>query len=187
MEMYLQSKDLLDVCEEQLESGGTEPSANKWNKARYGAINIITRKIDETIFVGVMDQDPKKRINEQYKSPTIINCGRVWMEREALRYSGDVQQYISHFRELHQEISSVNIKIPSDILSYSILGKICKKTELFHSFNGFEMKNEEFKNPSDTLTSLQNYVHHLKSKTAASPQTSANNLSSLVTKTNDFP
>ncbi|MBW0511796.1 hypothetical protein O181_051511 [Austropuccinia psidii MF-1] len=54
--------------------------------------------------------------------------------------------------------------MPSYILSYSILVKLCKNTESFHLVDGQALNDDAVANPDATLTCLQNYVHNLKSK-----------------------
>lgn len=86
------------------------------------------------------------------------------MEWEALSYNGDLQEFIQRCRKTLLDVASVEIQIPDNILSYSILGKLCKDTHLFHLIDGLAMDKSAVENPNNTLMRLQSFVHHLKSK-----------------------
>lgn len=56
-----------------------------------------------------------------------------WM---AIDYHGDLQQFIHSCQKAMMDVSAVNIEIPNDILSYSILGKLSKHSQLYHLGDG---------------------------------------------------
>lgn len=133
MKIHLRSKDLLDVCEKEPSEDASAAIVNKWNKASYEAVGIITSRINQTVFIEVMDKYTEDnachlwtKINAQYASTTALNRGRVWVEWEALSYGGDLQSFIQKCRKTLLEVASVNIQIPDNILSYLILGNCAK-------------------------------------------------------------
>ncbi|MBW0535465.1 hypothetical protein O181_075180 [Austropuccinia psidii MF-1] len=147
--IYLRSKDLLDVCLNSIPNEATPAVVNKWKKASCDAVSFISSKIDPSVFIEVVDDETMEdahllwdKINEQYASKTAINRGRVSLV----------------------DIASVNIKIPPDVLSYMILGKLCDHTSMYHLADSLAMSTEATENPSNTLNRLQNYARHLESK-----------------------
>ncbi|MBW0488921.1 hypothetical protein O181_028636 [Austropuccinia psidii MF-1] len=98
IEIHLQSKDLFEVCEEELPADAAIPATNKWNETSFEAISSITSRINETLFVEFMTKKKKQKayllwqeINNQYASQTIVNKGHIWMEWEALMYPVKLQ------------------------------------------------------------------------------------------------
>ncbi|MBW0541029.1 hypothetical protein O181_080744 [Austropuccinia psidii MF-1] len=169
--IYLQSKDLLDVCLNSIPAEATPAVINKWRKASCDAVSFISSKIDPSVFIEVVDDETMEdahllwdKINEQYASKTAINRGRVVMNWVAIAYNGNLEEFIKKCRQSLVDIASVNIKIPPDVLSYMILGKLCDHSSMYHLADSLAMSTEATENPSNTLNRLQNYARHLKSK-----------------------
>ncbi|MBW0516545.1 hypothetical protein O181_056260 [Austropuccinia psidii MF-1] len=94
MKIHLRAKDLLDVCKKSLPGDATIPATNKWTKASYDTINIITTRISECVFLEVINSETTEKanllwskINEQYVSKILINRGRVWMDWQTCFYN----------------------------------------------------------------------------------------------------
>lgn len=116
MKIHLCSKDLLDVCEKEPAEDANATTIKKWNKASYEAVGIITSRINQTVFIEVMNSKTEDnacllctKINSQYASTTALNRGRVWMEWEALCFKGDLQSFIQKCRKILLDVASINI------------------------------------------------------------------------------
>ncbi|MBW0537707.1 hypothetical protein O181_077422 [Austropuccinia psidii MF-1] len=95
------------------------------------AINIITSNINERVFREVVNNETIEKenvlwakLNEQYASKRAVNRGRVWMDWQRTFYDGNLQSYIDSCRKMMMELESVDIKVPNEILSFSLLGKL---------------------------------------------------------------
>ncbi|MBW0479726.1 hypothetical protein O181_019441 [Austropuccinia psidii MF-1] len=166
IKIHLCAKDLLDVCEKSLPGDGTIPATNKWLKASYNAINIITTQISERVFLEVINSETTKKanllwakINKQYASKRAINRGKIWMKFQRYFYNGNLQVYIDSCRELLMELETVSIKIPNKLLSYSLLGKLAGDSKLHQLVETLTLNEELIKSPDLILTQLQDYVH----------------------------
>ncbi|MBW0514872.1 hypothetical protein O181_054587 [Austropuccinia psidii MF-1] len=103
-----------------------------------------------------------ERINEQYALKTAINQGRVVMEWVAIAYKGNLDDFIKKCRKALVDLALVKIKIPSDVLSYMILGNLCDHTSMYHLGDILAMSTKATENPTVNLNRLQNYARHLK-------------------------
>ncbi|MBW0588072.1 hypothetical protein O181_127787 [Austropuccinia psidii MF-1] len=185
MKIHLRAKDLLDVCEKSLPGDATIPATNRWTlpgdatipatnrwtKASYDAINIITSRISERVFLEVINSETTEKanllwskINEQYASKRAMNRGRIWMDFQRCFYNGNLQSYIDSCRKLFMELETVSINIPNELLLNSLLGKLAGDSR-FHQLVETLTLNEELIERSDLiLTWLQDYVNLIKSK-----------------------
>ncbi|MBW0591830.1 hypothetical protein O181_131545 [Austropuccinia psidii MF-1] len=75
MKIHLRLRHLLEVCEKSIASDTSTNAANKWTKASFEAINLITTRITERVFREVINsekiQNRRKlwsKIAEQYSS-----------------------------------------------------------------------------------------------------------------------
>ncbi|MBW0461525.1 hypothetical protein O181_001240 [Austropuccinia psidii MF-1] len=171
MKIHLRAKDLLDVCEKSLPGDATIPASNKWTKESYDAINIITTRISERVFLEVINSETTEKanllwskINEQYASKRLINRGRVWMDWQRFFYNGNLQNFIDSCRKLLMELETVSIKIPNELLSYSLLGKLGGDSNLQQLVESLTLNDELIERPNLILTRLQDYVHLAKTK-----------------------
>ncbi|MBW0536458.1 hypothetical protein O181_076173 [Austropuccinia psidii MF-1] len=190
--IYLKSKDLLDVCLRQVPADATPAAVNKWNKASCKAVSFISSKIDPSVFIKVMDGDTMEdsnllweKINEQYASKTAINRRRVFMDWVAIAYKGNLNDFIKKCCKALVDLALVNIKIPSDFLSYMILGKLSDHTSMYHLADSLAMSTEATENPTVTLNRLQNYARHLKSKQKDSAEEHPN--TALISSSSSHP
>ncbi|MBW0506582.1 hypothetical protein O181_046297 [Austropuccinia psidii MF-1] len=111
MTILLRSKDLLDVREKPIPSDLSTTATNKWNKS-------------------MVKQFSKKahllwtKLEEQYASKKAVNRGRVWMQWLKFNYDGNLQHYINNRRTLMMALETVNITIPDECHSFSLVGKL---------------------------------------------------------------
>ncbi|MBW0495114.1 hypothetical protein O181_034829, partial [Austropuccinia psidii MF-1] len=171
MKIHLRAKDLLDVCEKSLPGDATIPATNRWTKASYDAINIITSRISERVFLEVINSETTEKanllwskINEQYASKRAMNRGRIWMDFQRCFYNGNLQSYIDSCRKLLMELETVSVKIPNELLSYSLLGKLARDSKLQQLVETLTLNEELIERPDLILTRLQDYVNLIKSK-----------------------
>ncbi|MBW0536579.1 hypothetical protein O181_076294 [Austropuccinia psidii MF-1] len=79
-------------------------------------------------------------------------------------------------------MASVSIKIPPDVLSYWILGKLCDDSNMYHLADSLAMSPDATENPNTTLNRLQSFAPHQESKHHSSAP--AKNSAALITATN---
>ncbi|MBW0474443.1 hypothetical protein O181_014158, partial [Austropuccinia psidii MF-1] len=119
MKIYLQSRELLDVCKKYFINDTSTSSSNQWSKASFEAINVITSRITERVFREIINSETIEnshllwsKTSEQYASKRAVNQGRVWMDWKRCFFDGNLQNYIHNCRkiimELYSEFSSHN-------------------------------------------------------------------------------
>ncbi|MBW0470935.1 hypothetical protein O181_010650 [Austropuccinia psidii MF-1] len=146
--ILLRSKDLLHVCEKTLPIDATVPVTNKWNKANSEAISIISSRVSHQVFIEVVKKylrDAQKlwtKLEEQYASKKAINWGWVWMQWLHSTYDGNLQSYIDKSRMLMMSLETVNINIPAEFHSFTLLGKLSGNPKI-HQFIKVLSLNEE--------------------------------------------
>ncbi|MBW0541403.1 hypothetical protein O181_081118, partial [Austropuccinia psidii MF-1] len=161
--ILLRSKDLLDVCEKPMPSDLSTTATNKWNKSSFDAISIITCRVNNQVFIEVVKQFSTnahllwKKLEEQYASKKAINRGQVWMQWRKFAYNGDLQNYIDNSRMLMMALKTVNITIPNECHSFSLLGKLAGDPKM-HSYVEVLTLNEDLiKDPELVLAKLQEF------------------------------
>ncbi|MBW0491793.1 hypothetical protein O181_031508, partial [Austropuccinia psidii MF-1] len=180
MTILLRSKDLLDVCEKPIPSDLSITATNKWNKASFDAISIISCQVSNRVFIEVVKQFSKNahllwnKLEEQYASKKAVNRGRVWMQWLKFNYDGNLQHYIDNSRTLMMALETVNITIPDECHSFSLLGKLSGDPKL-HSYVEVLTLNEDLvKNPELVLAKLQEFHDNSSSQEKSiSPSASA--------------
>ncbi|MBW0533783.1 hypothetical protein O181_073498 [Austropuccinia psidii MF-1] len=152
--ILLRSKDLLNVCEKPLDPEASTAISNKWKKSSYEAVNIIASRIYNQVFLECVNQDTIKnsnllwtKINEQYASKRAINRGRVWMDWLNSTYSGDLQEYINNSRRVMLDLELVNIIVLTEILSFTILGKLSNDPKLHQYIEVLTLNDDLVENP----------------------------------------
>ncbi|MBW0529780.1 hypothetical protein O181_069495 [Austropuccinia psidii MF-1] len=97
MKIHLRSKDLIDICKKPVPSNASTTIANKWSKASYEAINLITTRITERVFREVVNAVTIEKANllwekieEQYASKRAVNRGHVWMDWQRSFHNGNL-------------------------------------------------------------------------------------------------
>ncbi|MBW0526855.1 hypothetical protein O181_066570 [Austropuccinia psidii MF-1] len=162
--IILQSKDLLDVCKKSLDPEASTTLSNKWKKSSYEAVNIISSRVSNQVFLECVNQETIKnshllwtKINEQYASKRAINRGQVWMDWLKSSYSGDFQEYISNSRRVMFYLESVNIIVTSELLSFTIVGKLSGDPKLHQYVEVLTLSNNLVKKSNLILSKLQHF------------------------------
>ncbi|MBW0552146.1 hypothetical protein O181_091861 [Austropuccinia psidii MF-1] len=103
MKIHLRSTDLLEVCKNPISEEATPSAVNKWIKAWYNVIEIITKRINEKVFREVVNEETYgnayllwSKPTDQYASTLSVNRGRVWMEWKSLIFYGNFQNCIDN-------------------------------------------------------------------------------------------
>ncbi|MBW0461205.1 hypothetical protein O181_000920 [Austropuccinia psidii MF-1] len=148
--ILLRSKDLLHVCENTLPTDATVPVTNKWNKANSEAISIIS----------------SRKLEEQYASKKAINRGRVWMQWLRSTYDGDLQSYIDNSRMLMMSLDTVNINIPAECHSFTLLGKLSGDPKIHQFVKVLSLNEELIQQPELVLERLQEFHDNSKIQTS---------------------
>ncbi|MBW0536480.1 hypothetical protein O181_076195 [Austropuccinia psidii MF-1] len=175
--ILLRSKDLLQVCKNSLPIDATTPVTNKWNKANSEAISIISSRVSHRVFIEVVKkystnaQQLWTKLEEQYASKKAINRGRVWMQWLRSSYDGNLQNYINNSRILMMSLETVNINIPAECHSFTLLGKLSGDPKIHQFVEVLSLNEELIQQPELVLERLQEF--HDNSKTQLSNQVSA--------------
>ncbi|MBW0496023.1 hypothetical protein O181_035738 [Austropuccinia psidii MF-1] len=149
MKIHLCDEDLLDVCEKSHPGDATVPATNKWTKASYDALNIIISRISECVFLEVINSETTEKenllwskINEQYALKRGIKRGRTRMDWQKCFYNGNLQNYIDSCRKLLMELETVSIKMPNELLLYSLLGNLAGDSNLLQLVESVTLNEE---------------------------------------------
>ncbi|MBW0476338.1 hypothetical protein O181_016053 [Austropuccinia psidii MF-1] len=168
MKIHLRSRDLLDVCKKRMPEGASTSQANKWAKASYEAIDIITTRVVKKVFCEVVNEENFadsyllwNKIIEQYASKRAVNRGRIWMEWQRFFFDGDLQNYIDDWQKMTLELESVNIKVPNGLLSFSLLGKLGGDCDLSQFVYSLTLNEELIERPDIILVSTKTETHLL--------------------------
>ncbi|MBW0465003.1 hypothetical protein O181_004718 [Austropuccinia psidii MF-1] len=107
------------------------------------------------------------------------------MDWVAISYQGNLDDFIIRCQKAMIDMASVNIKIPPDVLSYCILGKLCDNSNMYYLADSLAMSPYATENHNTTLNRLQSFARHQESKhhSSAPEKDSA----ALITATNIKP
>ncbi|MBW0579608.1 hypothetical protein O181_119323, partial [Austropuccinia psidii MF-1] len=148
MKIHLRSRDLLNVCKNARSNDTSTSSINKWKKASFEAINLITIRITE-------------RISEQYASKRTVNRGQVWVDWQRCFYDGNLKNYIDNCRKLMMELDAVSIVVPNELLSCSLLGKLGGNPQLSQFVETLTFNKDIIEKPMIILSRLQDFASHI--------------------------
>ncbi|MBW0536235.1 hypothetical protein O181_075950 [Austropuccinia psidii MF-1] len=152
MKIHLRSRELLDVCKKRMPEDASTSQANKWAKASYEAIDIITTRVVEKVFCEV--------VNEETFADSYVLWNKI------------IEQYASNAQKMTMELESVNIKVPNDLLSFSLLGKLGGDRELHQFVDSLTLNKELIERPDIILTRLQDYASLYKDRNLPSTKNS---------------
>ncbi|MBW0506327.1 hypothetical protein O181_046042 [Austropuccinia psidii MF-1] len=76
-------------------------------------------------------------------------------------YSGDLQEYIKNSRRVMLDLESVNIIVPTELLSFTILGKLSKDSKLHQYMEVLTLNNELVEKP-DLNCKISTITHDSK-------------------------
>ncbi|MBW0508537.1 hypothetical protein O181_048252 [Austropuccinia psidii MF-1] len=167
MKIYLRSRDLLEVCEKLVPSDASTSAVNKWTRASFEAINLITTRITERVFREVINSETIvnsrelwSKITEQYASKRAVNRGRVWMDWQGCFYDRNLQSYIDTCQKLMMELDAVSIVVPNELLSYLLLGKLGGNHHLSQFVESLICNKDIIEKPQSILSRLQDLASH---------------------------
>ncbi|MBW0465074.1 hypothetical protein O181_004789 [Austropuccinia psidii MF-1] len=159
MQFLLRSRDLLDVCENPLGQEATPTAITKWNKLSFKAITLVTSQVNQRVFLEIINSETSDKanllwtkINEQYGSKRALKKGRL---------------------------ESVSIKVPLEIPSYIILGKLAGDMALSQIVELLTLNDDLIGRPDQVLSCLQEYIHLQTSKPANDHSAASALLSSI--------
>ncbi|MBW0512383.1 hypothetical protein O181_052098 [Austropuccinia psidii MF-1] len=107
------------------------------------------------------------------------------MNWQKANYSGNLHQYVEETRKFLLELKSVSVKVPSEILSYIILGKLAGDPKHTQIVELLTLNKDIIEKPDQILSRLQEYANHCQTKDAR-PNSSAP-ASALVSSTSNEP
>ncbi|MBW0479359.1 hypothetical protein O181_019074 [Austropuccinia psidii MF-1] len=162
-------------------------SINKWKKASFEAINLITTRITERVFREVVNSETIEnshllwgKISEQYASKCAVNGGRVWMDWQRRFYDGNLQNYIDNCRKLMMELDAVSIVVPNKLLSYSLLGKLGGNPHLSQFVETLTFNKDIIEKPMIILSRLQDFASHINQSNSSNAK-KEHDYSTLIT------
>ncbi|MBW0465264.1 hypothetical protein O181_004979 [Austropuccinia psidii MF-1] len=98
MKIHLRSKDHIDVCKKSPPEDASTCAGNKWSKASYEAINLITTRLTERVFQEVVNITTIEKANllwakieVEYASKRVVNRGQLWINWQRSFYGGNMQ------------------------------------------------------------------------------------------------
>ncbi|KAI8460521.1 hypothetical protein BY996DRAFT_6509343 [Phakopsora pachyrhizi] len=103
IQSHLCRKNLYQYCE-YLQESYTAPQSKKIQEAE----DLIIQYMDDITFESI------------YASQSYNNKGRIWLNFIRHEFKGDIKTYIKEYQRLMNQLAIVCIKIPDDILSYTI-------------------------------------------------------------------
>ncbi|MBW0523232.1 hypothetical protein O181_062947 [Austropuccinia psidii MF-1] len=190
MRFLLQSKDLLEVCEKAIGQDATPSAVNRWTKLSFEAITTITSRINRCVFLEVINSKTSDKANllwskikEQYASKRAMNKGCVWMNWQKANYSGNLHHYVEETLKFLLELDSVSVKMPSEILSYIIRGKLAGDSKLNQVVELLTLNKEIIEKPDQILSQLQEYANNCQTKDT--PLNTSSPASALVSSSNE--
>ncbi|MBW0463879.1 hypothetical protein O181_003594 [Austropuccinia psidii MF-1] len=160
----MRSKELMEVCESQLEHGETTTETNKWTKLSSEAVKLISSRISPSMFLDAIKKGATKnsyllwnKINEQYASKKPVNWGGVWMKWVSLTFKGDLQEYIDNSKRAMLELEAVNVIVQPEILTFTLLGKLSSNAKIQQFAEVLALNEELIEQPNLALSKLQDY------------------------------
>ncbi|MBW0529051.1 hypothetical protein O181_068766 [Austropuccinia psidii MF-1] len=141
MKILLRSRDLLDLCGKKIPDDATTSRVNKWAKASYEAIEILTNRVAEKVFCEVVNKEP-------FPIPTYFGT----------------RSFKNDCRKGTMELESIKIKFPSDLLAFSLLGKLGGDQELQQFVHSLTLNEDLIERPDIILSRLQDYASLYKDR-----------------------
>ncbi|KAA1107248.1 hypothetical protein PGT21_050131 [Puccinia graminis f. sp. tritici] len=131
--MHLCARELEEFIDSPLKEDADEATKNKANRV----CNILSHGIDDSIFTSTITEENEKQpfdiwtaIKDIYASDSMLSIFQVWNKWEDIQFENDMNEYINAMLESLSEFSSIGIKIPDEIISCGIIGRITKKRPL---------------------------------------------------------
>jgi hypothetical protein len=131
--MHLRARELEEFIDTEMDEDDSESNQIRSNRV----CNILSHGIDDSIFTSIItdenERDPYaiwSAIKDIYASDSMLSIFQVWNKWEDIQFDNDMNKYISAMLESLSEFSSIGIKIPDEIISCGIIGRITKKRPL---------------------------------------------------------
>jgi hypothetical protein len=129
--MHLRARELEEFLDIEMDDEPEDTTQCKANRV----CNILSQGIDDSIFTSIITDENEKdpfaiwtAIKEIYASDSMLSIFQVWNKWEDIQFNDDMNKYISEMLESLSEFTSIGIKVPDEILSCGIIGRITKKT-----------------------------------------------------------
>lgn len=179
IQSHLRRKGLFQYCTE-LADTYTAPQTKK----RHEASDIIIQHLDDISFDAIITPDNISdpytiwsELKEKFASQSFNNKGRIWLNFIRHEFKGDITTYIKECRKLINELAIVNMNVPEDILSYTILAKL--NSEHYHHVDSIMLNEEIVKSPNKVLIKLTEIAHIENSRVQASTKVSNSTATAL--------
>ncbi|MBW0543175.1 hypothetical protein O181_082890 [Austropuccinia psidii MF-1] len=108
------------------------------------------------------------KLEEQYASKKAISRGRVWMQWLNSTYNGNLQEYINKSRVLMMSLETVNIHVPSELHTFTILGKLSGDPKIHQFVEVLSLNEDLVKKPVLILSKLQDLRNNSQSQEKSS-------------------
>ncbi|CAH7687239.1 expressed protein [Phakopsora pachyrhizi] len=155
---FLRRKNLFQYCSEL-----NLPSTADHIKKRDEATDLIIQHLDDTLVDTIItpenNSDPYliwTEINEKFASQPYNNMRRIWINFIRHQFT-DINSYIIECRKLINTISKVNMNIPEEVLSFTILAKL--DSDHHDDFVSIMLNENLAKDPEKVLIRLTEIAH----------------------------
>ncbi|MBW0478338.1 hypothetical protein O181_018053 [Austropuccinia psidii MF-1] len=101
MKIYLRSRDLLYVCEKRIPSDASSTQVNKWAKASYEAVDIITTRVVEKVFREVLNSQKELLERPDLLLTRLQDYASLYKDRNLLTTKNSTA-LITHVDEPHK-------------------------------------------------------------------------------------
>ncbi|MBW0490979.1 hypothetical protein O181_030694 [Austropuccinia psidii MF-1] len=142
MDVELSARGLREVCHSDTPPSSDPLTLIEWNQANIEAVQLILSHLHQEIIISIVDGLTVKsakalwaKITIKFASQTVTNRGRTWVRWECLKFTGNIEEYIKECSNILFDIAGIGISLPADIMAYSILGKISRKSKLLRHKN----------------------------------------------------
>ncbi|OAV85215.1 hypothetical protein PTTG_30694 [Puccinia triticina 1-1 BBBD Race 1] len=180
MRTYLKSKDLWEVVTGE---GTNSPSKKKIKTTA----NILISHLSEVALQAVVtiknEEKPEEIWNaivDRYASSSVNNKACIWLKFMRYEYSGNLKDYLLDCQKMIRDFAIVQLGIPDDIISISILAKLSR--DYWNVVDNIIMNESVIFFPSRTLQKLQELVYMRETRAVATTSTSKTKTSSKVEK-----
>ncbi|OAV85818.1 hypothetical protein PTTG_30247, partial [Puccinia triticina 1-1 BBBD Race 1] len=155
MRAYLKIKDLWEVI-----SGEGAPSKKKIKSTANILISHLTEIALEAVVTTENEEKPNEiwdAIVDRYASLSVNNKARIWLKFMRYEYGGNLKNYLIDCQKMIREFAIVQLGIPDDIISISVLAKLTK--DYWNVVDNIIMNESVIFFPSCTLQKLQELVY----------------------------
>lgn len=138
--------------------------AEAFNKKLAETVDTLMNYMSATAFDAIItpanEEDPYAiwmKIQSRYASTSVNNKGRIWLRFMRYEFSGNLRVFIDNVAKMLNEIAVVKMKVPDDVLCYSILAKLSE--EMHNIVDNIMMNDSLIANPEATLGKLREQMY----------------------------